>query len=75
MLFITREVAKFDETLIRNPKPWQTGNNLIVEVIPITQDEYNRTKRNPYKKFNEERVLRIEYGGEWYLHSKYSIVK
>lgn len=75
MLFITREVAKFDETLIRNPKPWQTGNNLIVEVIPITQDEYNRTKRNPYKKFNDERVLRIEYGREWYLHSKYSIVK
>lgn len=58
-----------------NYKPWQVGNNLIVEVIPITQDEYHRTKRNPYKKFNEERVLRIENNNEWILYSKYPIEK
>ena len=75
MLFITREVAKFDINQIINLKPWQTGNNLIVEVVPITQDEYNRTKRNPYKKFNEDRVLRIEFGNKWYLHSKYPILQ
>lgn len=73
MLFITREVALFDINNITNPKPWQNGNNLIVEVVPITQDEYNRTKRNPYKKFNEDRILRIEFGNKWYLHSKYPI--
>lgn len=54
-------------------KPWQTGNNLIVEVVPITQDEYHRIKRNPYKKFNDERVLRIENNNEWYLYSKYAL--
>lgn len=58
-----------------NYKPWQIGNNLIIEVTPITQDEYHRTKRNPYKKFNEERVLRIENNNEWILYSKYPIEK
>ena len=54
-------------------KPWQIGSNLIVEVIPITQDEYHRIKRNPYKKFNDERVLRIENNNEWYLYSRYAL--
>lgn len=54
-------------------KPWQIGSNLIVEVVPITQDEYHRIKRNPYKKFNDERVLRIENNNEWYLYSKYAL--
>lgn len=54
-------------------KPWQIGSNLIVEVVPITQDEYHRIKRNPYKKFNDERVLRIENNNEWYLYSKHDL--
>lgn len=54
-------------------KPWQIGSNLIVEVVPITQDEYHRIKRNPYKKFNDERVLRIENNNEWYLYSKHAL--
>ena len=79
LLFVTRETVKFktaeectsEETA--PDKPWQIGSNLIVEVVPITQDEYHRIKRNPYKKFNDERVLRIENNNEWYLYSKYAL--
>lgn len=34
----------------------------IVPVIPVTQDEYFRTIRNPFKKQNSNRVLRLTYG-------------
>lgn len=79
LLFITRETVRFKDNSecemgeIAPNKPWQTGDNLIVEVVPITQDEYHRIKRNPYKKFNDERVLRIENNNEWYLYSKYAL--
>lgn len=80
LLFVTRETVKFkdendplEQGEIIPDKPWQIGSNLIVEVIPITQDEYHRIKRNPYKKFNDERVLRIENNNEWYLYSKYAL--
>lgn len=32
-----------------------------VPVIPVTQDEFWRTVRNPFKKQNEQRVLRLVY--------------
>jgi len=79
LLFVTRETVKFktaEECTTGETapdKPWQIGSNLIVEVVPITQDEYHRIKRNPYKKFNDERVLRIENNNEWYLYSKYAL--
>lgn len=31
------------------------------EVVPVTQDEYWRTVRNPFKKQNDRRVLRLSY--------------
>ena len=31
-------------------------------VVPVTQDEYWRTSRNPFKKQNKNRVLRLSYG-------------
>lgn len=31
-------------------------------VVPVTQDEYWRTSRNPFKKQNRNRVLRLSYG-------------
>lgn len=33
-----------------------------VPVIPVTQDEYFRTVRNPFKKQNDRKVLRVTYG-------------
>lgn len=32
-----------------------------VPVIPVTQDEFWRTIRNPFKRQNKQRVLRLEY--------------
>ena len=31
-------------------------------VIPVTQDEFWRTSRNPFKRQNNDRVLRLAYG-------------
>lgn len=52
VLFITLEECK-----INTP----TGVK-IVPVVPVTQDEYFRTIRNPFKKQNANRVLRLAYG-------------
>jgi len=47
-------------------------------VVPVTQDEYWRTSRNPFKKQNENRVLRLSYGdssedsGVGLVNSQYS---
>jgi len=47
-------------------------------VVPVTQDEYWRTSRNPFKKQNENRVLRLSYGdsfeesGEGFENAQYS---
>lgn len=34
------------------------GNNAIV--VPVTQDEYNRISKNPFRKPSENRVLRLD---------------
>lgn len=34
--------------------------NIIAEVIPTTQDDLHRTLRNPFKKQNSRRVLRLD---------------
>lgn len=51
VLFVTLEECK-----IRTPM-----GEKLVQVIPVTQDEYWRTVRNPYKKQNANRVLRLSY--------------
>lgn len=53
------------------------GKEVAVPVVPVTQDEYWRTVRNPFKKQNNQRVLRLEYsiegGGDAELReTKYS---
>ncbi len=35
--------------------------DILVPVIPVTQDEYWRTVRDPFKKQNDRRVLRLSY--------------
>lgn len=41
---------------------WEEINvdNLIIDVIPTTHDEYNRTKRNKYRKPNDRKALRFD---------------
>ncbi len=60
---------------------------MLADVVPITQDEYWRTSRNPFKNANERRVLRLSfadavstadnmyYSGYSELISKYDISK
>lgn len=37
------------------------NKSVAVPVIPVTQDEFWRTVRNPFKKQNEQRVLRLAF--------------
>jgi len=37
------------------------GDSFNVQVVPVTQDELIRTMRNPYKRPNNRRVLRLSY--------------
>lgn len=73
-LFITKETAILKDL---NLPQWVNEVNgvkqLSLEVTPITQDEYHRFKRNPYKTFNEFRVLRIEDNNQLQLFSKYNV--
>lgn len=77
-LFITKETVMLQDSSLPQ---WATDyedsgtttKRLIAEVVPITQDEYHRIKRNPYKTFDEFRVLRIEDNNSIRLFSKYAI--
>lgn len=45
-----------------------------IMVTPITQDEYHRIKRNPFRKSNERRVLRLDFNEDTIeLISEYNI--
>lgn len=53
------------------------GNIERVVVVPVTQDEFWRTSRNPFKRQNGRRVLRLSFstskaGAEDYSSVKYS---
>lgn len=56
LFFITYEEAKISD----ENAGCHNGN--IIAVVPITQDEYNRIKNNPFKKPNERRALRLDRG-------------
>lgn len=53
MLFRTLEIAKITK---------DGCGSIDAAVIPVTQDEFWRTHRNPFKKQNATRVLRLSYG-------------
>ena len=43
-------------------------------VTPVTQDEYHRIKRNPFRNFNERRALRLDLNGRIVeIVSKYNV--
>lgn len=59
LLFKTSEFCTID-----------TGNcrDVVVAVVPTTQDEYWRTSRNPFKKQNTRKVLRLVYANSEYSY-------
>lgn len=38
---------------------------VFAEVVPVTQDEILRTIRNPFKRPNDRRVMRMTHSGSW----------
>lgn len=47
-----------------------------LDVLPVTQDEYNRIKRNPFRGANDRRALRLDLSdGTVEVVSSYSVVK
>ena len=49
-------------------------NGEDISVIPITQDEYHRIRKNPFRGTNERRVLRLDLSGKIVeLISKYNV--
>lgn len=50
--FITYEAA--------NVMSSKCGKMVALDVLPVTQDDYNRTKRNPFRGLNSRRALRLD---------------
>lgn len=49
-------------------------NNKSISVVPITQDGYYKTQRNPFRSSNERKALRLDIGeGVVEIISKYNI--
>ena len=53
LLFVTLEMCTVDVA--------GCGTKQAI-VVPVTQDEFWRTSRNPFKRQNNDRVLRLAYG-------------
>lgn len=53
MLFRTLEICRIAK---------EGCGSVDAVVVPVTQDEYWRTSRDPFKKQNANRVLRLSYG-------------
>lgn len=67
--FITYESATLESTD-------KCINGLIVPVIPVRQDEFNRIRNNPFRGASKSRVLRLDVSGNLVeLISKYDIDK
>lgn len=60
--FITHEHVVFD-------------NGCVAEVVPVTQDEFSRVSKNPFRRDSESRVLRLNIGDKLELVSKNAIDK
>jgi len=56
LAFITLEQVTYSKT------PKDCDKNLRVKVYPVTQDEYDRVKDNPFRGPTRYKVLRLDYG-------------
>jgi hypothetical protein len=50
-------------------------NGKKIRVIPTTHDDYNISKKNPFRKPNKERAWRIDYVGSVEIISPYTITE
>lgn len=39
-----------------------TCTNIDVDIVPVTHNDYNRIKKNPFRTFNNKRGLRLDVG-------------
>lgn len=54
----------------------KTCDHGLMQVVPVTQDEYHRIKKNPFRGVNERRALRLDLGeGNVEIVSKYEVLK
>lgn len=58
LLFITLEQIRWKDRRL------QCYNGRIADVLPITQDEYNRVRDNPFKGPTKYKVIRLDPGGK-----------
>ena len=65
--FITHESVKFNEEGLNEDPPTN------IEVVPVTQDEFSRISKNPFRRPNINRVLRLNVSGKVELISNYDI--
>lgn len=65
--FTTYESVTFDSTKM-DCKPTSD-----IAVIPVTQDEFSRIYKNPFRKASKDRVLRLNIAGKIELISEYDI--
>lgn len=56
LAFITMEQVEYSDEKLDCP------SNSIASVYPVTQDEYNRVKNNPFRGPTVYKALRMEYG-------------
>lgn len=50
------------ESATVTPDPYGCGDSRTLEVVPVRHDNWNRTKRNPFKQPNGKRVIRLDAG-------------
>ena len=48
------------ESVISEDDKLGCAKGTIMEVVPVTQDELHKTRRNPFRTFNKRRVLRLD---------------
>ena len=66
--FITYEAAVVDDARCESMS--------TLDVLPVTQDEYHRIKRNPFRGANERRALRLDLSeGNIEIVSKFNVVQ
>ena len=65
--FITYESVKVDDA--------RCDDASIMDVYPVTQDEYHKVKRNPFRGANDRRALRLDVSGSQVeIVCKYNVV-
>lgn len=70
VLFITYESVELDD------ESAGCKNHSKIQVVPVTQDEYNRLKENPFRRANLKRALKLDWGPSTLeIVSEYNISK